>query len=125
MEDAEAWPRVERHLVGPRQSQRAPTDLRDRVATGAERRPGQREPPIRSLECVLDRLTPRSVVSGVVDLIEDHQRAPAADTGAVQQLRGSYPPELTVPDAKVAITSNGGAGALFSDVLLLGTEPAA
>lgn len=43
---------------------------------------------------------------------------------AVQQLRGVYPPELTVHGAEVAITSNGGAGAFFSDVLLLGTEPA-
>jgi hypothetical protein len=31
---------------------------------------------------------------------------------------------LTVPGACVAITSNGGAGALFCDVLLLGREPA-
>jgi acetyl-CoA acetyltransferase len=43
---------------------------------------------------------------------------------AVQQLRGELPKELTVPGAKVAITSNGGAGALFCDVLLLGKEPA-
>jgi len=41
---------------------------------------------------------------------------------AVQQLRGEYPPELTVADAKIALTSNGGSGALFTDVLLLGTE---
>jgi acetyl-CoA acetyltransferase len=41
---------------------------------------------------------------------------------AVQQLRGEYPEELTVKDAKVALTSNGGSGALFTDVLLLGTE---
>jgi acetyl-CoA acetyltransferase len=41
---------------------------------------------------------------------------------AVQQLRGEYPPELTVKDARVALTSNGGSGALFTDVLLLGTE---
>lgn len=41
---------------------------------------------------------------------------------AVQQLRGEYPPELTVPGARVALTSNGGSGALFTDVLLLGTE---
>ncbi|HEY6130383.1 MAG TPA: thiolase family protein [Halioglobus sp.] len=44
---------------------------------------------------------------------------------AVQQLRGEYPPELTVKDASVALTSNGGSGALFTDVLLLGTERAA
>jgi acetyl-CoA acetyltransferase len=43
---------------------------------------------------------------------------------AVQQLRGELPKELTVPGAEVAITSNGGAGALFCDVLLLGKEPA-
>jgi len=41
---------------------------------------------------------------------------------AVKQLRSELPPELTVPDAKVAIASNGGAGALFCDVLLLGSE---
>ena len=41
---------------------------------------------------------------------------------AVQQLRGDVVPELKVPDAKVAITSNGGAGALFNDVMLLGVE---
>lgn len=44
---------------------------------------------------------------------------------AVQQLRGEYPPELTVKDAAVALTSNGGSGALFTDVLLLGTQRAA
>jgi acetyl-CoA acetyltransferase len=43
---------------------------------------------------------------------------------AVQQLRGEYPQELTVKDARVALTSNGGSGALFADVLLLGTERA-
>jgi acetyl-CoA acetyltransferase len=43
---------------------------------------------------------------------------------AVQQLRGELPEELTVPGAKVALASNGGAGALFCDVLLLGREPA-
>jgi acetyl-CoA acetyltransferase len=41
---------------------------------------------------------------------------------AVQQLRGDVPPDLKVPEAKVAIASNGGAGALFDDVLLLGLE---
>ena len=41
---------------------------------------------------------------------------------AVQQLRGEIPDALKVPDAKVALTSNGGSGALFCDVLLLGTE---
>ena len=43
---------------------------------------------------------------------------------AVQQLRGEYPEELSVPGAKVALTTNGGSGALFCDALLLGTEPA-
>ena len=42
----------------------------------------------------------------------------------VLQLRGDYPDELTVPEARVAMTSNGGAGALFCDVMLLGKEPA-
>ena len=41
---------------------------------------------------------------------------------AVQQLRGDVAAELKVPEAKVAITSNGGAGALFCDVMLLGLE---
>jgi acetyl-CoA acetyltransferase len=43
---------------------------------------------------------------------------------AVQQLRSELPKELTVPGASVAIASNGGAGALFCDVVLLGKEPA-
>ena len=43
---------------------------------------------------------------------------------AVQQLRGEYPAELSVPGAKVAMVTNGGAGALYTDVLLLGKEPA-
>ena len=43
---------------------------------------------------------------------------------AVQQLRGEYPAELTVRNAKMALTSNGGSGALFTDVLLLGTQRA-
>jgi acetyl-CoA acetyltransferase len=41
---------------------------------------------------------------------------------AVQQLRGELPEALTVPNARVAVATNGGAGALFCDVLLLGTE---
>ncbi len=41
---------------------------------------------------------------------------------AVQQLRGELPEVLTVPGAKLALASNGGAGALFCDVLLVGTE---
>lgn len=41
---------------------------------------------------------------------------------AVQQLRGQAG-ELQVPDAHVALCSNGGAGALFTTVLLLGDEP--
>ena len=66
-----------------------------------------------------------------------HQRRPAlvqppraprscsrSRSRAVHQLRGELPEELTVPGAEVAITSNGGAGALFCDVLLLGKEPA-
>ena len=42
---------------------------------------------------------------------------------AVRQLRGELPEELTVPGAKVALASNGGSGALFNDVMLLGKEP--
>ena len=41
---------------------------------------------------------------------------------AVQQLRGELPDELIVPGAKLAMASNGGAGALFCDVLLVGKE---
>ncbi|MHA7651476.1 thiolase family protein [Mycobacterium sp. ML4] len=41
---------------------------------------------------------------------------------AVQQLRGDAG-ELQVPDARIALCSNGGAGALFTTVLLLGAEP--
>lgn len=41
---------------------------------------------------------------------------------AVRQLRGELPKELTVTDAKVALASNGGSGALFNDVMLLGKE---
>ncbi len=42
---------------------------------------------------------------------------------AVQQLRGSCPTQQ-VEGATVAMCSNGGAGALFTDVMLLGSEPA-
>jgi acetyl-CoA acetyltransferase len=41
---------------------------------------------------------------------------------AALQLQGKLPPELTVDGAKVAMTSNGGSGALFCDVMLVGTE---
>lgn len=41
---------------------------------------------------------------------------------AVQQLRGDAGP-LQVPGARIALCSNGGAGALFTTVLLLGSEP--
>ncbi len=43
---------------------------------------------------------------------------------AVQQLRGELPDALSVADAQTALATNGGAGALFCDVLLLGTERA-
>jgi acetyl-CoA acetyltransferase len=41
---------------------------------------------------------------------------------AALQLQGKLPPELTVDGAKVAMTSNGGSGALFCDVMLVGKE---
>jgi acetyl-CoA acetyltransferase len=41
---------------------------------------------------------------------------------AVQQIRGEAG-DLQVPDAQVALCSNGGAGALFTTVLLLGAQP--
>ena len=43
---------------------------------------------------------------------------------AVQQLRGELPPALTVAGAEVALATNGGAGALFCDALLLGRNRA-
>ena len=43
---------------------------------------------------------------------------------AVHQLQGRCPEELRVPDAEVAIATNGGAGALFCDVILVGREQA-
>lgn len=45
-------------------------------------------------------------------------------TNGVRQLRGELPDELTVPDARVVLATNGGAGALFCDALLLGRDPA-
>ncbi|MCE2389896.1 MAG: thiolase family protein [Proteobacteria bacterium] len=41
---------------------------------------------------------------------------------AVLQLRGKYIPELTVPNAKIAMATNGGAGALFTDLMIVGKE---
>jgi len=41
---------------------------------------------------------------------------------AVEQLRGDVPKDLKVPEARVAMASNGGAGALFCDVMMLGLE---
>ncbi len=53
--------------------------------------------------------------AGLVQLIQK----PIA---AVRQLRGELPDELTVPGAVTAVASNGGSGALFTDVLVLGAE---
>ncbi len=41
---------------------------------------------------------------------------------AAMQLRGGLPESLTVPDARVALASNGGAGALFCDMMLVGKD---
>ena len=41
---------------------------------------------------------------------------------SVEQLQGGCPEALKVPDARVVMTSNGGAGALFTDVMLLGLD---
>ncbi|CNK31887.1 acetyl-CoA acetyltransferase [Mycobacterium tuberculosis] len=41
---------------------------------------------------------------------------------AVQQLRGDAG-TLQVPDAHIALCSNGGAGALFTTLMILGDEP--
>jgi acetyl-CoA acetyltransferase len=43
---------------------------------------------------------------------------------AALQLQGKLPAALTVPNAKVALASNGGSGALFNDVMLLGKASA-
>ncbi len=45
-------------------------------------------------------------------------------TAAYDQLCNRVPDEINVANAKVAMASNGGSGALFCDVMLLGTEPA-
>jgi hypothetical protein len=45
-------------------------------------------------------------------------------TSAVLQLQGQVAEAIRVPGAEVAMATNGGAGALFTDVLLLGTQPA-
>ena len=42
---------------------------------------------------------------------------------AAMQLRGDLPESLTVPNARVALASNGGAGALFCDMMLVGKDP--
>lgn len=54
--------------------------------------------------------------AGVVQLLQK-------PLNAVLQLRGELPRELTVPNAKVALATNGGSGALFCDVMALGKEP--
>jgi len=54
--------------------------------------------------------------AGVVQLLQK-------PLNAVLQLRGELPKELTVPNAKVALATNGGSGALFCDVMALGKEP--
>ncbi|MBW2425168.1 MAG: thiolase family protein [Deltaproteobacteria bacterium] len=53
--------------------------------------------------------------AGVVQLLQK-------PINAVLQMQGKLPEQLTVPDAKVAIASVGGSGALFNDVMLLGKE---
>ena len=53
--------------------------------------------------------------AGIVQLLQK----PIA---AVQQLRGEVPEPLRLPGPKTALASNGGAGALFVDLMLLGTE---
>lgn len=54
--------------------------------------------------------------AGVVQLLQK-------PLNAVLQLRGELPAELTVPNPKVALATNGGSGALFCDVMALGKEP--
>ena len=57
---------------------------------------------------------------GLITLTEMADRVRAIR--AVQQLRGAAG-NLQVPNAHIALCSNGGAGALFTTVLILGDEP--
>ena len=50
-------------------------DERDRPLVRAERRPRQAEAPPRRVERLPSRVAPRAAVAGVVDLVEDRQRA--------------------------------------------------
>ena len=64
-------------------------DERDRAVVGAERRPGEREPAGRAAERLPRGLAPALGVPGVVDLVEDHQRATALGAVHVQhRVRG-------------------------------------
>ena len=51
------------------------------VGLGAERRPGQAQPAGRAPEGLLGRLAPGEAVTGVVHLVEDHQRLDARSRG--------------------------------------------
>ena len=63
-------------------------DERDRVGVGPERRAGQRQPPGRRLERLADGVAPAERVAAVVDLVEDHQRAPGRGPHPVQRRVG-------------------------------------
>ena len=54
------------------------------VGPGPERGAGQAQPPLGRLERLGRRLAPRQAVAGVVDLVEDDQRAARLDPSAVQ-----------------------------------------
>ncbi len=58
---------------------------RDRVDVGAERRTGQREPPLGRIERLTHRLAPRARVTRVVHLVEDHQRLEPLGADPVRQ----------------------------------------
>ena len=63
---------------------------RDRVGITAERGAGERQPAPGGLERLTDRFTPGHGVTGVVDLVEDHQRAPVHRALPVQdRVRGN------------------------------------
>ena len=54
--------------------------------------------------------------AGVVQLLQK-------PLNAVLQLQGRLAPEITLHQPKVALATNGGSGALFCDVMALGSEP--
>ena len=96
---------------------------RARRAAAARRR-GRQSSPGSSVEEEPGRAGAERVALALHEFPALHDVAARVLAQHDQEIQGRLPKHLTVPDAKVAITSNGGAGALFTDVMLLGTEPA-